>query len=85
MSLEWMLLGFRILAAIILYTFLGLAFYLIWRDLRRAAVQTEDQPEVAYQLRVVDSAGNGTLAVGEAISLEPETLLGRDSDNTVVI
>ena len=85
MSLEWILLGFRILAAIILYTFLGVAFYLIWRDLRRAAAQTENQPEVVHQLRVVASVGNGTLTVGEALSLEPVTWLGRDPDNTIVI
>ena len=85
MSLEWTLLGFRILAAIILYSFLGLAFYLIWRDLKRATIQTESQVEIAYQLRVVESVGYGDLEVGEAVSLEPVTLLGRDPVNTIVV
>jgi hypothetical protein len=40
MSLEWILLGLRLAATIILYTFLGLAFYLIWRELKQAQAQT---------------------------------------------
>ena len=39
MSLEWILLGLRLVATVILYTFLGLAFYLIWRELKQAQAQ----------------------------------------------
>jgi hypothetical protein len=35
-SLEWILLGLRVVAAVILYSFLGIAFYLIWRELKYA-------------------------------------------------
>ncbi len=85
MSLEWTLLGLRILAAVILYTFLGLAFYLMWRDLQSAAGEPEEQPQVNLQLRVVNSAGTGPLREGQALPLQPVTLLGRDPENTIVL
>jgi len=85
MSLEWILLGFRILAAIILYTFLGLAFYIIWRDLKSATTRNSNQSAATHQLRIVASAGNGASDVEEAFLLQPITLLGRDPKNTVVI
>lgn len=85
MSLEWTLLGFRILAAVILYTFLGLAFYLIWRDLQSAAGELEEQPQVNLQLRVINSVGNGSPKEGEALPLQSVTLLGRDPENTIVL
>ncbi len=83
MSLEWMLLGFRILSAIILYVFLGLAFYIIWRDLKSAEAQIQAQPEIVHRLRVV--AADGSFPVGETLPLQPVTLLGRDPENTIVI
>jgi uncharacterized membrane protein len=30
---DWILLALRILTTLILYTFVGVAFYIIWRDL----------------------------------------------------
>ena len=86
MSLEWTLFGLRIIAAIILYTFLGLAFYLIWRDLRYAAASPARQrSQQTHQLRVVKPAANGALNVGLALPLSPVTLLGHDPGNTIVI
>jgi len=85
MSLEWILLGFRILAAVILYTFLGLAFYIIWRDLKSAAARHNDHSADTHLLRVVESAGNGTVGREDVFLLQPITLLGRDPDNTIVL
>ncbi len=85
MSLEWILLGFRILAAVILYTFLGLAFYIIWRDLKSAAAKNSDQSTATHLLRIVGSAGNGMSGVEDVFLLQPITLLGRDPTNTIVI
>ena len=85
MSLEWILLGFRILAAVILYTFLGLAFYIIWRDLKGAAAKQNDQSAPTHLLRVVGSAGNGAVGREGVFLLQPVTLLGRDPNNTIVI
>ena len=85
MSLEWILLGFRILAAVILYTFLGLAFYIIWRDLKSASAKNNNQSAATHQLRIVGSTGNGTLGPEDVFLLQPITLLGRDPNNTIVI
>jgi pSer/pThr/pTyr-binding forkhead associated (FHA) protein len=85
MNLEWILLGFRILATIILYTFLGLAFYIIWRDLKRAGAKIDSQSEGVHQLRVTVAPDNNTLVVGDTLPLQPITLLGRAPENTIVI
>jgi pSer/pThr/pTyr-binding forkhead associated (FHA) protein len=84
-NLDWILLGFRILTTAILYTFLGLAFYIIWRDLKQAEGQSASQPLTSHQLRVVASANDQGLVVGEALPLYPVTFLGRDPDNTIVL
>jgi pSer/pThr/pTyr-binding forkhead associated (FHA) protein len=81
MSLEWILLGLRVLATVILYSFLGLAFYLIWRDLKRIEIQSQ----VNYQLRVIAANGNEPWAVGETLPLQPVTILGRGAKNTIVL
>ena len=83
MSLDWVLLGLRILATVILYTFLGIAFYIIWRDLKQAA--TRDKPHPEHKLRVIDAAENGVLTVGQIFSLQPINFLGRDPENTIII
>ena len=85
MSLEWVLLGFRILATIVLYTFLGLAFYIVWRDLKRAGVDVEDLPGMTHRLRVTAPAEDGAPAIGDILPLQPITCLGRDPENTIVI
>jgi hypothetical protein len=84
-SLDWILLGFRLLATVILYTFLGLAFYILWRDLKHVARQAMHQPPMSYQLRVVASANGQSPALGDVLSLYPVTFLGRDADNTIVL
>jgi pSer/pThr/pTyr-binding forkhead associated (FHA) protein len=85
MSLEWVLLGFRILAAIILYVFLGLAFYIIWRDLTHTATRTHTQLYPTYHLRVLEPDGDNTLVTDQALYLQPVTLLGRDPENVIVL
>jgi len=76
--LEWVLLGLRILATVILYTFLGLAFYLIWRELKQLESQAAAQPHSPpYQLRVVATTEGQSPAVGETMPLQPVTLLGQ--------
>ena len=97
MNLEWLLLGLRLLATIILYTFLGGAFYLIWRELTQTA-QHSAASEQRDQLRVVAIAsqpdgveGEQTaidsrlLVVGQTLPLRPITLLGRGSENTIIL
>jgi pSer/pThr/pTyr-binding forkhead associated (FHA) protein len=84
-SLEWILLGLRIVATLILYTFLGVAFYIVWRELKHLEAQAAPQAPSSYQLRVVAAAKDQALAVGETLPLQPVTVLGRAAENTIVV
>ena len=84
-SLEWVLLGLRVLATLILYTFLGLAFYIIWRELKQLEAQATPQPQTTFQLRVVAAPEDKSLAVGETLPLQPTTILDGDVENTIVL
>lgn len=84
MSLEWVLLGLRIAATVILYTFLGIAFYIIWRELKQLERQAAPPAQSDYQLRVV-AAADPSLPVGETLPLQPITVLGRAAENTIVV
>jgi FHA domain len=83
-SLDWILLGLRILTTMILYTFLGVAFYIIWRDLKQRVPELTQLP-VSHQLRVIAPMVDEALAANETLPLQPVTLLGRDPDNTIVL
>lgn len=83
MSLEWLLFGLRVLATLILYTFLGAIFYVIWRDLKQLEAQTTPQAQTTFQLRVVAAPEDKSLVVGETLPLQPITILGSDVENTI--
>ena len=84
-SLDWILLGLRLLSTAILYAFLGFAFYIIWRDLKQAN-PTNVRAEVALcQLRVVTAGDEQLLKTGQLLPLQPVTILGQDPNNTIVI
>lgn len=80
MNLDWILLGLRLFTAAVLYAFLGLALYIIWRDLKQAA-----RPAITYQLRVLSATQNSPLVEGDKLSLQPVTYLGRDPACTIVL
>lgn len=84
MSLDWLLLGLRLLGTLILYAFLGVAFYLIWRELKQAADQITE-PLITAQLRVIETDDHSFFSVGQTIPLRPVTLLGRNPDNQIVV
>lgn len=82
MSLAWVLLGLRLLATLILYTFLGIAFYIIWRELKQTVAQSTPLP-TPDQLRIV--AADRQSLVGQSLPLDNVTWLGRDPHNTIVL
>lgn len=84
-SLDWVLLGLRIVATVILYSFLGVAFYIIWQDLKQTWIRSTTVPQSSHRLRVVASAQNESLVVGEALPLQFVTRLGRKPDNTIIL
>ena len=80
MNLDWILLGLRLFTTAVLYAFLGLALYIIRRDLKQAA-----PPAVTHHLRVLSVAQNSPLVEGDTLSLQPVTYLGRDPSCTIVL
>jgi hypothetical protein len=93
-SLEWTLLALRLLAVAVLYAFLIIIVYVIWRDLG-AAVRAQPQDSQAFlsdgealappgRLRVV-SGGEAELHVGDVFDLRTHTTLGRAPDNHVIL
>ncbi len=84
MSLEWLLLGLRLMATLILYVFLGVAFYLIWRELKQAEYQTNGDSRMA-RLQVVSTGDQPHLVIGQSFPLHADTFLGHDPDNRFVV
>ena len=95
MSLEWTLLALRLLAVAVLYAFLCIMLYVIWRDLRDAAraqpqssqeeATSADEVFTSYgRLRVI-SGGDTQLQVGDVFDLETYATLGRAPDNHIVL
>ncbi len=85
MTFEWLLFGLRLLATAVLYTFLGLAFYLIWRSLQAAQPQPSPEASAPHHLRVVAAGADSALSVGSRLTLQPNTQLGRDPNSTIVL
>jgi pSer/pThr/pTyr-binding forkhead associated (FHA) protein len=87
-SLEWTILALRVVAALLLYAFVGLALFLIWRNWRATADQVERTRRAAARplgrLLVVQSAKTD-LSPGQAFSLNETTGLGRGPSNTVIV
>jgi hypothetical protein len=93
-TLEWILLALRLLAIAVLYVFLVVLIYVIWQDLREAALaQPGSQPAslpaeasgAAWgRLRIVASR-EASLQPGDMIPLHAPMTLGRAPDNHVVL
>jgi len=93
-SLEWTLLVLRLSAVAVLYIFLIIIVYVIWRDLRTVAhAQPEDSqmsmsPDEsvasAGRLRVING-GEASLQSGDVFTLQAHLTLGRASDNHIVL
>lgn len=70
MITDWVILALRILAPILLYTFLGIILYRLWKDLHAqtppAILRQLDEPKIVLQLGA-------------------EVSFGRDSDNTFAL
>jgi pSer/pThr/pTyr-binding forkhead associated (FHA) protein len=83
MSLEWVLLGLRLLATIVLYSFIGVAFYLIWRELKHEAGYVPGLGGYD-RLRIIKTDGE-TWSAGQLLPLQTATSFGRAPDNTIVL
>jgi len=91
---EWTLLALRLLAVAVLYAFLIAIIYVIWRDLRTAALAepqssnaitaVDESIAPAGWLRV-DSAGDTPLQPGDSFPVYAHATLGRATDNHIVL
>ena len=94
MSIEWTLLLLRLLAVAVLYAFLIVVVYVIWRDRGTAAHAQDQDPDVstvtdgivvsAARLLVV-SSGDSRLQTGDVFDLRAHATLGRATDNHLVL
>jgi hypothetical protein len=92
-SLEWTLLALRLLAVAVLYAFLIIVVYIIWRDLRAVArvhpqsaqlfASADESASFAGQLRVI--GGEAALQPGGVYTFQSHALLGRAPDNHIVL
>ena len=88
MSLNVLILLLRIVAAIVLYLFLGGVVVVIWRDWRAVARQAEQKRETSVRSLgrlVVVASGQTELSPGQSFPLGVVTGLGRAPSNTVIV
>jgi hypothetical protein len=93
-SIEWTLLALRLLAIAVLYAFLIVVVYVIWRDLGAAPLAQDHSPDVpvvvdgvvvpAGRLLIV-SSGESELQTGDVFDLRAYATLGRATDNDLVL
>ena len=84
-SLDWILFGLRVLATVVLYVFLGVAFYLILRDLKRQNQATIPSPQLADRLRVIATTEAQAFGVGQTFPLQSIVWLGCGPESTIVV
>lgn len=84
MPQETLIFSLRILLSLVLYVFLGLALWVVWRDLHVTQAQAELQARDRADLIVV-APGETDLQPGDRLPLVPVTTLGRGLTNTIVL
>ena len=89
MSIEWTLLVLRLLAVAVLYAFLAITIYVIWRDLQVAAHSQFPAPDdeatsTTGWIRVV-RGDQALLRPDDLFALQEHTTLGRAHDNHIVM
>jgi pSer/pThr/pTyr-binding forkhead associated (FHA) protein len=84
MPQETLIFSLRVLLSLVLYVFLGLALWIVWRDLQVTQAQAELQARDRADLIVV-APGETDLQPGDRLPLVPVTTLGRGLTNTIVL
>jgi pSer/pThr/pTyr-binding forkhead associated (FHA) protein len=83
--MDFLILLVRLLFSALLYVFLGVLFFLLWRDVKSAARHqiVPTARERPGQLRVL--RGHTGLNEGLLLSLTPFTTIGRSDNNSIMI
>lgn len=84
-TLEWGIFGLRAIAAVLLYSFLGVALYIVWQDLRLTTRRVTWQAHRKPRLRVERSPSDAPYRVGDIIPLDAVTVMGSHGDNHIVL
>ena len=71
---------YRALLIVLIYAFLAVALYIIWREFSHNAKKTDDSPETAVILLTKDETSGVSTH-----QLRPVTAIGRASDNHIII
>jgi pSer/pThr/pTyr-binding forkhead associated (FHA) protein len=74
----------RLASALLLFGFLVLIAWLIYRDVQATAAATAAQEQRQVQLKVIANE-SGTAPVGTVYPLQPITSIGRAAGNTIVL
>jgi len=81
--MDVILLGLRLLLAVLLYAFLAVVLFMLWRDLRQAAVGHQvARPE--GRLVVLDTPED-EISAGMVFPLQPVTSIGRSPTNAILL
>jgi len=83
-SEEALIFGLRILLSLTLYAFVGLTFWIVWRELETTKAQSELQARDRADLIVI-TPGETDLLPGDRLPLVPLTTLGRALTNTIIL
>jgi len=75
-----LLLALRLLMAFLLYGFLGVAFYILWRNLQEEASQVAAPPPVAHL--IIEGEGEEK---DSPLQVRPVTGIGRTPDNDLCL
>ena len=73
------LLIYRAVLIFLVYAFLTVALYIIWREFSHNARKTDDNPETAVLVSIDESNGS------TEHKLRPVTAIGRSNDNHIVV
>jgi len=84
-TIEIVLLGFRILTGLLLICFLGALYYLIWRSLKQTSQQIHSTRTTYGYLIAMAQFDDTYTQIGEKYPLLPITTLGRSATNTVPV
>lgn len=80
------LFGLRLVFVLLLYGFLGILAWLVWRDLQQGSTVSSDSAQAPRGQRLtVVAAGDSGYAEGRQFALQSVTTLGRDLSNDIIV
>jgi len=85
MSLDFVLFGLRLISALILCSFVGALFYVIWREFQQTASQVEQQKRIYGELIEVVLIDDLYTTLNEKHPIKTITTMGRAPTNHIVI